>query len=261
MKRYFNLLFSLLRYAMKSDLEYRFNAVGNFVYYTFSLGINLFFINIFFSYVGNFNGWTKPEAFFLTGVFRVILAIEAVMLRGIFMIPHYIMKAYLDLLLAKPINSQCYTSLRFPRILALLEIIPGLVIIFYALINMQRQFNLLDILFLVISLILGSIIFYSILFSLATLSIWFKSFYSFPDLYYIIREPLGIPIDILGKTTSFALTFIIPLGFIITIPVKIFLGKEPLFFIVFTLGFTTLLFYFSIWFWNFSLRHYTSASS
>ena len=261
MKRYFNLFLSLLRYAIKADLEYRINTFGNFIYYTLSLGMNLFFINIYFSYINSINGWTKYEAFFLTGIFRVILALEAVLLRGIFQIPHYIIKGDLDLLLVKPINSQFYTSLRLPRIFALLEILPGLIIIFYSLKNMQVDLSMFNFLILIFSLFIGSIIFYSIIFSLATFSIWIKGFYSLPELYYIIREPLNIPMDILGKTTAFILTFIIPLGFIITMPVKIFLGKEPLYFFLISTVIAVCLFYFSIWFWRFSLKYYTSASS
>lgn len=261
MKRYFNLFFSLLKFSTKTDLEYRTNAVGTFIYTLISLGINLFSINIFFSYVHNLNNWSRYEAFLLIGVFRVMLSLEGVLIRGIFMLPEYVRKGELDLLLTKPIDSQFYISLRLPRIMAILETLPGFVVIAYACFNMNLNLSFINISIFILSLFFGSVIFYSILFIIATFSVWLNGFYSFPDLYYIIREPLGIPIDILGKTASFVLTFIIPLSFIITVPVKVFLGKDSILYFFGNGLFAVLLFYFSIWFWRFSLKHYTSASS
>lgn len=261
MKRFFSLFFSLLIFETKREMEYRANAIGNFIYSFLSIIINIFFINIFFSQVSSLNSWSKYEAFLLIGVFRVLLAVQATLFRGIFMLPAYINKGELDLLLVKPINSQFFISLRFPRVMALLDVLPGIFIIFYAVLHMNLTVNPANILILIISLFFGSIIFYSIMFIIATFSIWLKGFYSLPDLFYIIREPLGIPIDILGKTTSFVLTFVFPLAFIITVPVKVFLGKDSIIYFFGNGIIALLLFYFSIWFWNFSLKHYTSASS
>lgn len=261
MKRYLNLFSSLVRFATKSDLEYRANAIGNFIYSLLSVLTSLFFINIFFSSVHSLNNWSKYEAFLLIGVFRVLLAVQAILFRGIFMLPAYINKGELDLLLVKPMDSQFFISLRFPRIMAFLDALPGIFITIFAILNMNIKVNPLSILILTTSLLFGSIIFYSIMFIIATFSIWLKGFYSLPDLFYIIREPLGIPIDILGKTTSFVLTFVFPLAFIITVPVKVFLGKDSIFYFFGNGLIAILLFYFSVWFWRFSLKHYTSASS
>lgn len=261
MKRYLRLFFSLLKFSTKNDLEYRVSAIGNFFYTLLSLGINLFFINIFFSYVHELNNWSKYEAFLLTGIFRVVLGLQAILTRGIFKLPDYVRKGELDLLLTKPIDSQFYVSLRLPRVMALMETLPGFIIIFYAIFNMNLNMNFINISMLIVSLFFGSLIFYSILFIIATFAIWLKGFYSLPDLFYIIREPLGIPVDILGKTASFILTFIIPLSFIITVPVKIFLGKDSIIYFFGSFFITASLFFLSIWFWNFSLKHYTSASS
>lgn len=261
MKRFFNLFFSLLVFETKREMEYRANAIGNFIYSFLSIMINIFFINIFFSQVSSLNNWSKYEAFLLIGVFRVLLVVQATLFRGIFMLPSYVNKGELDLLLVKPINSQFFISLRFPRITALLDVLPGIFIIFFAVLHINITVNYVNIFVFIISLFCGSVIFYSIMFIIATFSIWLKGFYSLPDLFYIIREPLGIPIDILGKTTSFILTFVFPLAFIVTVPVKVFLGKESIFYSFGSFFVAAFLFYFSIWFWNFSLKHYTSASS
>lgn len=108
---------------------------------------------------------------------------------------------------------------------------------------------------------IGLIIMYSMFFIFATFAIWMGRFGSLSELTRIFSDPLTMPIDVFGKNLSFILTFIIPLGFVITVPLKVFLGKSS---IELTLGgalFASILFASSVIFWNFGLKHYTSASS
>ncbi|MBI3980465.1 ABC-2 family transporter protein [Candidatus Microgenomates bacterium] len=70
-----------------------------------------------------------------------------------------------------------------------------------------------------------------------------------------------VPIDVYREPLRFLITFIIPVGIMMSFPAKAFLGllTWPTVFITLSLGILALLF--SLSFWKFSLRKYTSASS
>lgn len=262
MKRYFKFLLALMTISTKRYLEQRASTLGFIFLKIAGLVLMLLFIEIYFSHTKDIFGWTKYQVIFLTGIFQIMTTLfSALFQRSVNFISRYIQHGELDNFLTKPVSSQFYLSLRLNRTPDLIAALSGVAVIIYALEKMNLVFSATDWIVLIIGLLFGLAILYGIYFSIATLAIWLGRFESFPDLYYLIREPLGVPIDILGKSTSFVLTFIIPLGFIITVPISVFLNKSPLFFILGGLAFAVLTVGFSVWFWNFSLRHYTSASS
>src|SRR5258708_1235977 len=248
--------------SLKQLLENRFNTFGQISSGLLNIFITLIFIEIFFSLTKNILGWTKFEVFFLAGVFRIISSLfQFLVVRGVNRLPTIIQKGELDGFLTRPVNSQLLLTIHFMRVYELIPALSGIVIIWYALQQGNFQTSIVGFLGLFLSLILGFLILYGIYFSVATLTIFTGRFQTLPELYQMIRQPLNFPTDILGQRAGLILTYVLPLAFVITIPVKIFFEKIPFYFLgiaavfaVFSLGFST-------WFWNFALKHYTSASS
>jgi ABC-2 type transport system permease protein len=69
------------------------------------------------------------------------------------------------------------------------------------------------------------------------------------------------PTDIFGKPFKIILSYVLPISFIATFPAKSLLGILSWQNIIFSLFFTATLLFFSLKFWNFALRRYSSASS
>ncbi|EKE06196.1 MAG: hypothetical protein ACD_19C00053G0002 [uncultured bacterium] len=76
----------------------------------------------------------------------------------------------------------------------------------------------------------------------------------------ILTEPLIVPTDFLGPTLSLIFTFVIPLGFVVTVPVKELLNKISPSFVFYSLVFAGVSVYLSSLCWRLSLRKYTSLS-
>lgn len=112
-----------------------------------------------------------------------------------------------------------------------------------------------------IGLVLGLAILYGLLFLFVCLVLWLGQLTSGGSINRIVTEPLQMPIDFLGKNLSFALTFLIPLGFVVTVPVKVFLSMEPFSLIFISLAVACATVGLSSLLWNLALKHYTSASS
>jgi ABC-2 type transport system permease protein len=209
----------------------------------------------------DFNGWNKNEVLLLAGASKTILTLFYMLVhRGISFFPIFVRNGDLDGLLAKPISAQFLISIRYIRTFEIFSVLSGIILFIYAFNNLGLSWNLFDLMLLLINLTCGFMIMYGIYFSFACLGFWLGNFNSLGVIHHMITAPLPYPTNIYGKTTSFLITYLIPLGFIVMFPVQIFLRKQYLFtFIEILLAFIT--FTFSIWFWNFALKHYTSASS
>lgn len=259
--KYLKIFLALQNVSLKRYLENRGNALGNIVVTISDLLLTLFFIEVIFFHTPEIKGWSKYQVIFLVGVSKIALSLFTLFFyRSVHYMSRYIRKGELDIFLTKPINSQFYLSFLHTRVHEILGILSGVIVVVYALQNLGNLTggNLLE---LGIALLCGLIIFYSLYFILATLSIWFGRFTALPELFYMSRDPLSIPIDFLGSSATFFLTFVVPLIFVVTIPVKLFLDKSSAEELILSVSLSLILLGFSNWFWKFALRHYTSASS
>lgn len=262
MKHYTSVFIAIIKLSSKLYFENRWNTVGVLFNSSITLILTLIFVSIYFSYSKQIYGWNRNEVFLLIGLHRIIDALFSFLfLRSLYHIPQYISTGELDIFLTKPINVQFYVSLRLMRIYELLSLISGIVLVYYVLSISQQVPLFINWILLAVGLASGLVILYSIYFFLATLSIWTVRLSSLPDVYEIMSELLSFPIDLTGRTVSFMLTFVIPLGFIVTVPTKLFLGKESSFIVALSVLFAGIFLTLSSWFWRFALRHYTSASS
>ncbi len=261
MIRYIKILFSLINISFKRYLENRANAFGTLLAALIQFSIIIIFISIVFNYTKQVNGWSQNEMLFLAAVYRITFGLFYMLAqRGITFLWEYIRLGNLDYLLTKPINSQFYITFRGTRPFEFVNILLGIALLSYILPKLGLTNNYFTYIVLLFNLSCGLIIFYSIYYMIATLSIWIINFYSLGSLYYIITNPLTFPTNIYGKTFTFFMTFVLPLGLVISTPVEIFL-RHAYALIFFEILFAALFFYLSTRFWNFALKHYTSASS
>lgn len=261
MNRLFRIFTTLVNINAKRYLEHRWVLLNNIFISIASLGIVIITVNILFSFAHEFNGWNRDGVLLVTGVSRIVIALFYMFFhRGITLLPYYLNRGELDSSLIKPIHAQFLVSLRHVRPFEFTSVLSGLILFFYALFQSQPIFNSIDIILLVINLACGVIILYAIYYSLACLAFWISNFNSLNTTFYMMANPLSLPTNIYDKSVSFLITFIVPLALIVTVPIQIFLQK--LYFLTLVeIAIALLLFSFSIWFWNFALKHYTSASS
>lgn len=261
MIRYLGLLLSLFSISSKRYLENRINTFANVMATAISIFITIIFINVIFTHTQTLNGWSQSQLLFLLGISRVLLSLySALFQRSINRMPDYIRSGELDILLIKPLSAQFFLSFRLSRPFELFNAIAGFVLVAYALNQLDLVISTINVVALIVGLICGMVILYSIHYLLATLSIWIVNFYSLGVIFYLITNPLFLPTNIYGKTVSLVLTYIVPLGFIVMIPVQIFLNFSYSLLLI-EIVLATILILLSILFWNFALRHYTSASS
>lgn len=262
MSRYFRLFLAFMHISTKALLEHRLNAIGTIVFSIMSIVLAVFFVQIIFEQTNSIAGWSKYEMIFLIGACQMMTAIfTGVFIKSINRLPSYIQQGELDGLLTKPVNTQFFVSFRMIRANEFLNILPGIVVLLYGYSKLDYTIGPIQWLFLLVGLVAGTIIIYGIYYMFATLSFWLIRFAALNDIYLIMKEPLSYPLDIFGGLTTFVLTFLLPLIFVLTVPVKIFLDKSPSYLLAIAILVAALCLIASDRFWHYAVKRYTSASS
>jgi ABC-2 type transport system permease protein len=261
MKRYFKLTIAFISISAKRYMESRWNTFNNIIASILSLVVTIIFVNSIFRFTGDLNGWTQGEVLLVLGGWKMMMSIfYTTFQRSINFLPIYVRDGELDHMLTKPINTRFLISFRLNKPFEIISVISGIALFSYALMNLNHYFSVMDLLLLCVNLFLGLVILYSIYYSLACLVFWFGNFSSLNVILFLISNPMQYPTNIYNKSLSFLITYLIPIGLVITIPVSIFL-ERTYYLTILEIVFATILFVFSNWFWNFALKHYTSASS
>jgi ABC-2 type transport system permease protein len=135
----------------------------------------------------------------------------------------------------------------------------GAILIFYA--GTQLGLRSQDYLIGAIPIFFGSIVLYSLWFILGATSIWFVKIYNVTEVLRGLLEAGRYPIVAYPAVYRFFFTFIVPVAFLTTVPAEAMLGRSSIVWIVGAALLAVILSIVSIFFWQFALRFYTSASS
>jgi len=229
----------------------------------FTLGKILRFIFLFgiiflvFSKTKVVSGWKMNQVIILYLTFNFIDTLSQVLYRQVYRFRPLVVSGNLDLILIKPFHPFLYILVGGVDILDLFLLLPYLLLLLFFILKEGVFFSsLLLYLVLVFNGFLISTAIHILVLSLGVLTT------EVDNTIMIYRDILNLgrfPIEIYQQTVSFIFTFIIPIGIMITFPVKALFNLLTLknIFLAFFISFFLLLL--SIKSWRFSLRKYQSA--
>jgi ABC-2 type transport system permease protein len=258
--RYASLLWRFWSAAIAAEMEYRLNfwletltSVGNF-------GGSLFGLYLFYRQDYQFAGWSWAEALIVVGVFTFFQGVSTALLSpNLSKIVEYIQQGTLDFVLLKPISSQLWLSTRAISPWGLPDVVLGLALVGYAGSTLQLPWT--NYLLGVVPLVAAFVILYSLWFMLGATSIWFVKIYNVTEVLRGLLEAGRYPLVAYPVAYRFFFTFVVPVGFITTVPAEAFLGRVNGLAWGGAIGLALVLLLASNRFWRFALRFYTSASS
>ncbi len=249
---------------MQQESAFRTNFVINLLNTLLNLVAGIAGLAILFGQVQTFQGWTFPQVLALLGIY---LAVNA--LRNLVIGPSLdtlggmegeIWDGRFDFTLLKPVHTQFLISFRSWRMWSFVDLLLSLTILGIALSKLGQQLDLPNMLLFVLSLTISLTIVYSISLLLTSGMFWYQGvplIWIFDSLIQLGRYPVGI----YPGWLKLLLTWIVPIGFITTVPAKTLAGQVPM---VVLLGGATLaigLLIVASIFFRVSLRRYSSASS
>ena len=262
MSRYIKLISALFRFWLIRTLEFRIELVTwsiNSVLWAF---LGLFSVHLIFGQVQSIAGWTRSEVLLLMAtqaMFNSILWLFVI--PSLLNISETIRDGKFDFLLIKPASNRFMVTFRKFEF----EHYPRLIIMSVALIYFVNTFhltvNVWSILGYLVSLLTGLFIFYCLFFTLTALNFWFIKLHNLEELFDTLVVMGRYPTSIFNSSLHVIFYYVLPIAFVATFPIGILLGKGGIDQVVLGLVVATVFFVFSQWFWNFALRHYSSASS
>jgi ABC-2 type transport system permease protein len=225
------LIRAFIQASLQQELAYRADFFINLLHSLLNFGAGILGVVVVFGQVETLRGWDFPATLALLGVYLVVGA-----LRSLFIGPSLesmagmegeVWTGRFDFTLLRPVSTQFLASFRHWRLFALFDLALGLLVVGVALSQPGQIPTLAHLLAFTIALSAGVAILYAILLAstaLVFLSPGFLFTWVFDGLFQMARYPLGL----YPGWARLALTWVIPIGLITTVPAQALTGRLAL---------------------------------
>lgn len=260
MKKYFKIWF--LTGTMRSETSFS----SGFATFLFVIGklLRFSFLILFLALLSSktklIAGYSLWQILFFFLTFNLIDTITQFFLREVYRFSWTINSGAFDYLLTKPFSPLFRCLFGGGDILDLPSFFIIVVFMFFSLgkIGPISMTNIILYFLLIINALIIAISFHIIVLALGVLTVQVNNAIMFyRDLTQIAR----VPVDIYKEPLKSIITYVIPIGIMITFPVKALMGLLSIEGIIVSFLIGCLTFLISILFWRFALKHYSSASS
>lgn len=219
-----------------------------------------FFIIILFDQTKALAGYSLDQTIFFFLSFNLIDLTTQLLFREVYRFRQAVVLGTFDFYLIKPVSPLFRSLMGGPDIIDFITLIP-LIFVIIVFMNRLQIIDFFSILIYLTLLILGFIIalsFHILVLSLAVITT------EIDHAIMMYRDIIGMgrfPIDIYKEPLRGFLTFIIPVGIMMSFPAKAVLGLLSPGLIIYAFIFALIGLFLSLKVWNFSLKQYSSASS
>lgn len=259
--KYARLFIAFFKASFVADLEYRANFLTRIVTDIFWYAAQIITFETLFRHTQQIGGWNVEQTRVFLGVLFVVDAIYMILFHdNLDRMSERVRKGELDLLLAKPVDSQFMLSLQRISTALIGNLVIGISWLTYALIGLP-DFEPLRLLWLIILIPTGITCIYSVRFIFSSMSVILTRAENIQYLWFQIYK-LGMrPDSIYFPWLRFIILTVLPVGVIASVPATALIGPpKPLLFL-WVLLWSGILIYLSHLFWNWCLKFYSSASS
>jgi ABC-2 type transport system permease protein len=261
MRRLLHLVRAFWGSSLALDLEYRFDFLISAVTAVFAAGAGLLVLHVMFSYAQDLGGWSFHQALALYGIYLVLEEFASGFLTyNMGEMPELIRRGDLDFILLKPASSQLQVSIRHFRIVGVPAHLLGFGILGTAMAEMG-SLTLLNVLPLIGFLACAMLTVYAIWTLLHTLAFWLVRIENLSQIFFAVFKVARFPIGAFPGPMQVVFTVVIPIAFMTTVPASAAAGILDWRYATAAPVIALAGLWLSHRFWQFALRHYTSASS
>ncbi|MFP5519417.1 MAG: ABC transporter permease [Bdellovibrionia bacterium] len=261
LKKYISLYAALFKASFISDLEYRANFLSRVFTDVMWYVSQIITFEVIFKHTSRIGDWNIEQFRVFLGVVFVADAFYMIIFAdNMDQFSEKIRKGDLDLLLAKPINSQFMISLQKAATAMTSNLIMGSSWLIYSLLQLP-DFNWFKLLWLMVLIPCGLVAMYSIRFAIAATAVIFTRSENLQFMWYQIYK-LGMrPDHIYFPWLKWILLTVLPVGVIASVPARALLEPPHWGLFIWVVVLAASLLYLSGRFWKFALKFYSSASS
>ena len=251
-----------LRLGVLNELQYRVNFFVAAFQALLSVGVGIVVLTLVYSHTASLNGWNESELLVVLGVQLLLGGIVSTAIQpNMQQLTDDVQQGKLDFLLTKPADAQTLVSLRVVRIWQSVDVISGAIVVAVGASRVGAGLGAGRALGFVGLLLLGACLLYCFWLILATGSFWIVDMWFLANLWEGVFQTGRWPIGIYPGWLRYSMTYLIPIGFAVTVPAQALTHRLHWSTAGIALGFAVALSVFARWFWRFGLRRYSGASA
>lgn len=262
MATYLRLLWIHLRLGVLNELQYRTNLVVQLVQSAVGLATALLGLAVVFSKTNTLAGWTPAELLAIIGVYSLVSGVSQLVVQpSLSRFMEDIRLGTLDFTLTKPVDAQALVSVRQVEVWKLFDVAIGVVVLGVAIAQLGATIGIVEAAAFLLALLAGVTIIYSFLLILATCAFWLVRLDNILVIYQSMYEAGRWPIGIYPPWLRAVLTFLVPVGFAVTVPAEGLVGRMTPSTLAGAVALAIALPLVARWFWRIGIRHYSGASA
>jgi len=258
----FKLAWTYLRIGVLNELQYRVNFFIQLLQSAISVTTGLIGLSLVFGQVNELAGWSRSELLAVMGVHLLMGGvIRSAIQPNMERIMNDVLNGTLDFALTKPADSQALVSVREFRFWQLTDVLVGLVILIIAVVQLQSQTGILQILAFIAALVMGSIMLYCVWLMVTSIAFWVVRVNEIVNLFEGLYAAGRWPVSIYPDWLRTGMTFLVPVAFAVTVPAEAMTNRLTPESMLFAFGLTVLFLLLARGVWILGLRSYSGASA
>ncbi len=260
--RFLKLFTVFFRTSIQTDIEYRADFFTRILASLLGLLTTVGGLSVTFQYTSAIKGWSFPQVLVLVAVYYLMDGlIETFIAPNMRQIMSQVRDGTLDFVLLKPVSPQFLATFRTVNVWRLANVAVGVGLTAYTVGRLSLTVGAAQALNFAVTLCAGAVVVYSLWLCLVTITFWATRIDNIEQIVWQAFEAGRYPIEIYPAWLRGALSYLIPITFIITVPAQALTGRVGTEFVGVSLGVAFLAFYAASSFWRFGLKHYTGASA
>ena len=260
-KKYILLYVAMFKASFIADLEYRANFFTRILTDVFWYIAQILTFEVLYQHTQKIGDWDVHQMRVFLGLLFVIDAFYMVIIHeNLENMSEKVRKGDLDLLLAKPVNSQFMITLQKANTAIIGNLVLGTSWLAYSLHGLP-DFHYLRLLWLFMLIPCSLVVIYSMRFIFSASAVIFTRSENLQFLWWQVYR-LGMrPDSMYNPIIKWVLLSVIPVGIIVSIPARALLNPPNYFYLFWPVILVPILLYSTNRFWKFALKFYSSASS
>jgi len=262
MVRYLRLWRQFVITAFVREAEYRMNFVIGVGEGLAQLALAVISFLLLYRFTDQVAGWTQAEVLILVGVYRIVEGLINLQIGpNMQAISGYIRNGEMDFMLLRPVSSQFLVSLRVLALPEGVNVLIGLALVLYAGGVAGVQWSAVGVLAAGAFGLCGLLMLYALWLFMVTFAFWLVQIENLDTFFYSLFGTARYPVTFFKGVLRALLTFAFPVAFATTFPAQALRGQADLRLLPVGFALAAALLFGTHLFWNFAVRHYSSASS
>ncbi len=266
---YLRVFTAFFRNAWNREISFQGNFLVTLVTRGFWFGVQILFMDLIFRQVNLINDWSREEYFgFMATGMLINSLVEAFFMPNCAQFSELIRTGNLDFALLKPIDTQFLISFEKMDLGMITQVLLASCLLTYALICKGYVPSFTAVVMYGLLIAAAICFFYSLMISLAALSIFFGRNQGLLDFWFYVTIFARYPSSIYsgspaGEMIRFTFSYVLPILLVVTVPARVLLGMalEPSWLSGLTIAAGVISLMLGRIVFNWSLQHYRSASS